>query len=60
MMGCAGGNDAVKAAKLFQKAADLGYTPALVRLGYAYDVGAGVKQDKKKAVEIYRKAAVAG
>ena len=49
-----------KAARLFQRAADLGDVAAINCLGYAYFHGHGVKLDKKQAVKYYRMAADRG
>ena len=49
-----------KAARLFQRAADLDDATAMLNLGYAYEHGHGVKLDKKKAVKYYRMAADRG
>jgi hypothetical protein len=46
-----------KAARLYQRAADLGDFKAMNDLGFAYNHGRGVKLDKKKAVKYYRMAA---
>jgi TPR repeat protein len=44
----------------FTLAADAGFAPAQLSLGYAYDVGSGVEADDAKAAEWYRKAAEQG
>jgi len=49
-----------KAARLYQRAADLGDVIATFYLGNAYKDGNGVKLDKKKAVKYYRMAADRG
>jgi TPR repeat protein len=49
-----------KAAKIWKRAVELGNVVAMVRLGYAYETGRGVKLDKKKAEELYRAAADGG
>ena len=45
-----------KAAKLYERAVDLGDTTAMNNLGAAYMTGKGVKIDKKKAVKYYQMA----
>ena len=49
-----------KAAELFTAAAELGSVDALYRLGVSYQRGDGVEQDKEKAAEFYKKAAMQG
>ena len=49
-----------KAARLYQRASDLGDVSAMIDLGYAFERGEGVKIDKKKAVKYYRMAADRG
>jgi len=49
-----------KAARLFQRAADLGNVEAMLNVGVAHMNGSGVKLDKKKAVKYYRMAADRG
>ena len=49
-----------KAAKIYRRAVELGNVDAMVKLGYAYDRGIGVKLDKKKAERLYRTAADRG
>jgi TPR repeat protein len=49
-----------KAARLSQRAADLGDVFAMNNLGVLYKLGQGVKLDKKKAVKYYRMAADRG
>jgi TPR repeat protein len=49
-----------KAAKIYRRAVELGNVDAMVRLGYLYATGSGVKLDKKKAEELYRAAADRG
>jgi hypothetical protein len=50
-----------KAAKIWKRAAvELGNVSAMVRLGYLYATGSGVKLDKKKAEQLYRAAADRG
>eukprot|EP00984_Skeletonema_dohrnii_P013179 scaffold5449_cov88-Skeletonema_dohrnii-CCMP3373.AAC.4 len=51
--------DAKKAAGLFLRSADLGYAPAYVNLAHCYELGFGVKMDKKKAIT-YRELACIG
>ena len=45
-----------KAARLYQRAAELGDVLAMYNLGVFYSSGEGVKLDKKKAVKYYRMA----
>ena len=45
-----------KAARLYQRAADLGDIKAMCFLGEHYERGEGVKLDKKKAVKYWRMA----
>ncbi|EGB11410.1 hypothetical protein AURANDRAFT_52540 [Aureococcus anophagefferens] len=49
-----------KAAKIWKRAVELGNVEAMVRLGYSYETGSGVKLDKKKAERLYRAAADRG
>ena len=49
-----------KAARLYQRAADLGDVMAMFNLGFTYEHGRGVKLDKKKAAKYYRMAADRG
>ena len=49
-----------KAARLYQRAADLGDTGAVVKLAYAYEQGSGVKLDRKKMIKYFRMAADRG
>ena len=49
-----------KAAKLYKRAVELGNVDAMLKLGYLYDNGDGVKLDKKKAEQLYRVAADKG
>jgi len=49
-----------KAARLYQRTADLGDVIAMFNLGFAYEHGEGIKIDKKKAVKYYRMAADRG
>ena len=44
----------------FRKAADRGYLDALLSVGWLYENGLGVPEDKANAIEWYRKAAKAG
>ncbi|MDP2206893.1 MAG: hypothetical protein Q8K65_11365, partial [Alphaproteobacteria bacterium] len=46
-----------KAVKLFSMAAEQGDLSALVRLGFAYDLGLGVSKNKTKALQLYKRAA---
>lgn len=45
---------------LFLKLADAGHINSTAMVGSCYEEGCGVKQDMKKAVEFYRKAAEHG
>jgi len=49
-----------KAAKIYRRAVELGDVGAMIRLGYSYATGSGVKLDKKKAERLYRAAADRG
>ena len=49
--------DYIKAAELFQKAANQGYAAAQYNLGVMYYNGEGVPQDYVKAAELFQKAA---
>lgn len=49
--------DYVKAVDCYQRAADMGYASAQNDLGYCYDHGKGVEENKRIAVIWYRKAA---
>jgi hypothetical protein len=49
-----------KAARLYQRAADLGDVKAMFHVGVSYANGQGVKLDKKNAVKFYRMAADRG
>lgn len=50
--------DVARALSLYEKAADLGFADAINDLGFLYYQGAsGLKADKKKAVELFLKAA---
>ena len=57
-----GGNtpDYAKAAELYRKSANLGYTPAVYSLGVCYLRGMGVKRDEKRAYELITEAAEQG
>ena len=48
---------ATKAVKLFERAVELGNVNAMTWLGFAYEIGEGVKLSKKKASKFYRMAA---
>jgi TPR repeat protein len=50
----------IEAARLFRKAADMGYAPAQYNLGYCYKYGDGVPRDLTLSAEWYRKAAEQG
>ena len=52
--------DCTKALELYHRAAQLGYAPAYLNIGYAYDVGEGVEVDKEKARHYYELAAIGG
>lgn len=47
-------------ALMYEEAADFNHAPAQVKLGDMYALGLGVKQDLKRAMELYRKAAEQG
>ena len=49
-----------KAARLLERASDLGDVEAMVRLSYMYHEGEGVKVDKMKAIRLCRTAAERG
>ena len=51
---------AKKAARLYERAAELGDVDAMTNLGTLYGFGNGVKMNKKKAAKLYRMAADAG
>lgn len=57
--GDGGKKDEKKAAELFEKAADLGHTPAKRELGLLYLNGIGVKEDAKKAYVLLSEASLA-
>ncbi len=46
--------------KMYKKAANGNYAPALFNLGYCYEKGSGVKKDEKRAHELYNRAAALG
>ena len=52
--------DHKKALELYHRAGELGYAKAYVCIGYAYDFGLGVEQDKSKAKYYYELAAIGG
>ena len=52
--------DLRRAVELWTEATELGSIDALFALGLAYYYGEGVQEDKAKAVEFYRKAAMQG
>ena len=49
-----------KAAKIYKRAVELGNVEAMLRLGVAYQMGEGVKADKKKARRLWRMAGERG
>ena len=49
--------DYASAASWYQKAADQGYSRALINLGFLYEQGLGVPRDQATALRLYRKAA---
>jgi hypothetical protein len=49
-----------KAAKIYRRGVELGDVDAMMRLGFFYETGSGVKLDKKKAERLYRMAADRG
>jgi len=49
-----------KAAKLWKRAVQLGSVHAMCSLGRSYDLGDGVKQDRKKSMQLYRLSADRG
>ncbi len=55
-----GGTNAEEAVKWYRKAAEQGHADAQHDLGYAYDRGKGVPENKKEAVKWYKKAADQG
>jgi uncharacterized protein len=56
----AGGTGSAEAARLYQKAADAGFAPAMTGLGFMYMNGKGVTKDVEEGLRWYRKAADAG
>jgi hypothetical protein len=54
--GIGGASNPEAAAVWYQKAADQGYSRALFDLGTLYEQGAGVPQDRMKALNLYRQA----
>ncbi|MDZ4099279.1 MAG: tetratricopeptide repeat protein, partial [Methylophilaceae bacterium] len=46
--------DHVEAARLWQIAADLGYSSAQNNLGLAYEFGKGVQKNTNKALELFK------
>lgn len=54
------GNDHTRAQELAERAAAMGYTPALNVLGDMHVHGEGVEKDDAKALEYYRRSADAG
>ena len=53
-------DNAVEAAPLYRKAAEQGYAGGQCGVGWCYDNGNGVQQDKAEAAKWYRKAAEQG
>lgn len=53
-------NDYENAIKWIRKAADAGFPPAQMKLGYYYTEGKGVQKDLKQAFDWYLKAAMQG
>jgi TPR repeat protein len=49
-----------EAVRLFQAAADRGSAAAMRNLGIMYETGQGVRADRRRAIDYYRKAAEAG
>ena len=49
-----------KAAKLYRRAMEAGSEGGIAHLGFQYEIGDGVKLDKKKATQLYRLAAERG
>jgi TPR repeat protein len=47
-------------AEAYKKGCDLGNAKACTNLGYMYEFGKGVAENKYKAVELYRKACNGG
>ena len=59
--GVLGGNDhAETAVKYYRKAAELGSIDAMKMLAFCYEIGLGVPEDKKRAINLYKNAARAG
>jgi len=54
------GQNAAKAAALYQKACDGGQMRGCVNLGFLYEQGTGVSQDAAKAAALYHKACDGG
>ena len=52
--------DHTKAFECFKKSADMGNENAQIRVGFCYQNGTGVEQNKAEAVKWYRKAAEQG
>ena len=52
--------DAAKAAAMARKGAEAGSTGAMILLGYFYETGNGVEQNRGKAEELYLQAAAKG
>ena len=52
--------DYEKALEFWHRAVELGYSPAYVSIGYAYEHGRGVEIDKKKSIYYYELAAMGG
>ena len=52
--------DKKKAIELFQKAADMGNTYAMLILSHCHRDGKGVSQDKQKSIELYQTTAGMG
>lgn len=49
-----------EAVRLYRKAADAGYVPAVYNLGLMYRIGRGVAKDQAEAIRLLRKGADAG
>ena len=52
--------DHTKALEFWHQAAELGYSPTYLNIGYAYNNGKGVDVDKKKGLHYYKLAAMMG
>ena len=52
--------DERQAAILYQQAADVGFGPAIYRLGKCYEEGCGIPQDYEQAVSLYKQAVEKG